>query len=60
MQTGLEDKPWYFGAAIGLVVAVLLFLAANSFLFKPREEQITRLEDRRANLQATATRATAT
>ena len=52
MQTGLEGKPWYFGAVIGLVVAIGLYLAGNSFLLKPREQQITRLEDRRAKLQA--------
>jgi len=52
VQTGLEGKPWYFGAVVGAVVAVLLYLAANSFLLKPREQQITRLEDRRAKLQA--------
>lgn len=52
MQTGLEGKPWYIGAAIGLVVAIGIYLLGNSVLLKPREETISRLEDRRARLQA--------
>ena len=52
MQTGLEGKPWYIGAAIGLVVAIGIFLLGNSLFLKPREQRISRLEDRRAKLQA--------
>jgi len=52
VQTGLEGKPWYFGALIGLGVAIGLYLAGNSWILKPREERIARLEDRRATLQA--------
>ena len=52
MQTGLEGKPWYFGAIIGLIVAGLVYWAGNAMLLKPREQQITRLEDRSAKLQA--------
>jgi len=52
VQTGLEGKPWYFGAAIGLALAIGLYLLGNSMLLKPREQQISRLEDRRAKLQA--------
>ena len=52
MQTGLEGKPWYFGAVIGLIVAIGLYVAGNTWFLKPREQQITRLEDRRAELQA--------
>jgi type IV pilus assembly protein PilO len=52
VQTGLEGKPWYIGAAIGLVVAIGAYLLGNSIFLKPREQQISRLEDRRATLQA--------
>ena len=52
MQTGLEGKPWYIGAVIGLVVAVGIYLLANSLVLKPREQRISRLEDQRAKLQA--------
>lgn len=52
MQTGLEGKPWYIGAVIGLVLAIGIYLFGNSLLLKPRDQQISRLEDRRAELQA--------
>ena len=52
MQTGLEGKPWYIGAVIGLVLAIGAYLLGNSLLLKPREQQISRLEDRRGLLQA--------
>ena len=52
MQTGLEGKPWYYGAVVGLAVAIGLYLLGNSMLLKPREQTISRLEDRRAKLQA--------
>ncbi len=51
MQTGLEGKPWYIGAAIGLVLAIGAYLLGNSLLLKPREQRISRLEDRRGRLQ---------
>ncbi len=52
MQTGLEGKPWDIGAVVGLVVGGLLYWGGNTMLLKPREQRITRLEDRRATLQA--------
>jgi type IV pilus assembly protein PilO len=52
VQTGLEGKPWYIGAVVGVVVAVGFYLLGNSMLLKPREQQISRLEDQRARLQA--------
>ena len=52
MQTGLEGKPWYIGAVIGLVLAAGIYLLGNSLLLKPREQRISRLESQRANLQA--------
>jgi len=34
METGLEGKPWYFGAAIGLLAAGVLSFAGYSFQIK--------------------------
>ncbi len=51
MQTGLEGKPWYFGAAAGVVVAVGIYLLGNALLLKPRVQTIGQLENRRATLQ---------
>ncbi len=51
MQTGLEGKPWYIGAVIGAVLAVILYFAGNAMILKPREDQISALENRRATLQ---------
>ena len=51
MQTGLEGKPWYIGVAIGLVVAIVIYLLGNSLALKPREQRISNLEDRRSRLQ---------
>jgi type IV pilus assembly protein PilO len=50
VQTGLEGKPWYFGAAIGLVVAILLYLGGNAVFLKPRKQQISGLETKQAQL----------
>jgi len=52
VQTGLEGKPWYIGLVIGVVVAIGLYLLGNTLILKPREQRISRLEDRRAKLQA--------
>ena len=52
MQTGLEGKPWYIGVAVGMALAVGLYLLGNSLLLKPREQQITNLQSQRAKLQA--------
>ncbi len=51
MQTGLEGKPWFFGAAVGVVLAIGLYLLANMLLFKPRQQTISDLEARRSTLQ---------
>jgi type IV pilus assembly protein PilO len=40
IQTGLEGKPWYYGAAAGGLLAVALIAAAWYLLVTPREKQI--------------------
>ncbi len=51
MQTGLEGKPWYFGAITGVVIAVVLYLLGNVFFFKPIQQQIQGQERRLGQLQ---------
>ena len=52
MQTGLEGKPWYLGAIIGLVVAAVIYFGGNAMVLKPRVQEIDGLEAKRAQLQA--------
>jgi type IV pilus assembly protein PilO len=40
IQTGLEGKPWYFGAATGAVLAAALMAGAWYLLVTPRNKQI--------------------
>jgi type IV pilus assembly protein PilO len=40
IQTGLENKPWYVGAAIGTLVAAALVAAVWYLAINPREKQI--------------------
>lgn len=40
IQTGLEGKPWYFGAAAGGVLAAALVAGAWYFLVTPRNKEI--------------------
>ncbi len=52
-STGLEEKPWYFGAIIGLALACgLYFWAANKYLLGPKKDQLARLETELAELNA--------
>lgn len=52
MQTGLEGKPWFYGAGAGLLVAGAIYFAANIWLLKPQREGIERQESKLAGLQA--------
>ena len=52
LQTGLEDKPWYVGALIGLVLAVGLYYGANRALLKPKKQQLATMETRLTDLRA--------
>ncbi|HKI85366.1 MAG TPA: type 4a pilus biogenesis protein PilO [Thermoanaerobaculia bacterium] len=51
MQTGLEGKPWYYGAVTGVVLAVVLYLLGNVLFFKPVQKQIQAQEQRLGRLQ---------
>ncbi len=51
-QTGLEGKPWYFGAAAGLALAALVYFGANVWLLKPKRVEIDREEAKLSDLQA--------
>ena len=52
LQTGLEDKPWYVGALIGLAISAGLYWGANRMLLKPKKEQLTTMETRLTDLRA--------
>ena len=52
IQTGLEDKPWYVGALIGLVIGVGLYIGANRTLLTPKKEQLETMEARLIDLRA--------
>lgn len=52
MQTGLEGKPWYYGLAVGLLVAGAFFWGANMFLMGPVKDDVESLEGQLSNLQA--------
>lgn len=51
-RTGLEDKPWYVAAGLGIVLAILLYWGANLWLLKPRKEALAGQETRLAGLQS--------
>ncbi len=51
-RTGLEDKPWYVSAIVGVVVAGLIYWGGNQWLLKPRKENLAQLETQLAGLQA--------
>jgi Tfp pilus assembly protein PilO len=51
MKTGLENKPWYFGAGIGLVVGAVIFGLGWWRLIQPIKDEITRGEGTLAELQ---------
>ncbi len=50
-RTGLEDKPWWVAALLGLVIAVLLYWAGHQYLLKPRKENLARLDQELSVLQ---------
>ena len=51
-RTGLEDKPWYVSAILGVVIAGLIYWGGNQWLLKPRKENLAQLETQLASLQA--------
>lgn len=51
-QTGLEGKPWYYGAAMGLVLGGLLVGLLHMWKLKPIKAEIARLEVKQGELDA--------
>ncbi|MDH3746167.1 MAG: type 4a pilus biogenesis protein PilO [Acidobacteriota bacterium] len=51
-NTGLEEKPWYFGAAIGLLLAGGLYWAANKYFLEPKKAEVANLESQLTTLNA--------
>jgi type IV pilus assembly protein PilO len=51
MKTGLEGKPWYFGAGIGVAIGAVIFGLAHWRLIQPIKDEIARGEATLAELQ---------
>jgi type IV pilus assembly protein PilO len=51
-QTGLEGKPWYYGAAMGLVMGGLLVALLHMWQLKPIKAEIARLQAKQGELDA--------
>ena len=51
-ETGLEDKPWYVGALIGVLIALGVYYGANHVLLKPKKEQLASMEVALTDLRA--------
>lgn len=51
-QTGLENKPWYFGLIVGLIAGGALYWGAHSWLLKPKHQEIAKQETLLADLQS--------
>ncbi|MDX1644771.1 MAG: type 4a pilus biogenesis protein PilO [Thermoanaerobaculia bacterium] len=52
MQTGLEGKPFYYGAIAALVVSGVVFWIAHTFWFQEMQATIQRQEVKLTDLQA--------
>lgn len=51
MQTGLEGKPWYIGAVLGLVLAIVIAFAGYKMKLERMQRDIDGQEKRLAELQ---------
>jgi Tfp pilus assembly protein PilO len=51
MQTGLEGKPWWVGAVVGLVIGALIVAGGYYFVNKGQLQTIRQKENRLAGLQ---------
>lgn len=51
MQTGLEGKPWYYGAIAGIVVGGIIYFGAHRFMLTPKSDRVSSLETQLAGLQ---------
>ena len=52
LQTGLEGKPWYQGAIVGLLIAIVLLVAGHQFFYKKQISQIEREQKKLEELEA--------
>ncbi len=50
-RTGLEDKPWFVSAILGLVLGGLIYWGGDQWLLKPRKENLAKLEKQLATLE---------
>ena len=51
IRTGLEDKPWWVSAIVGLVLASLIYWGGHHYLLKPKYQELKKQEDKLAGLQ---------
>ena len=51
IQTGLEGKPWYYGAGIGLLIGALLVAGGYYFVCSKQYDQIAAQDKKLAELQ---------
>jgi type IV pilus assembly protein PilO len=51
LQTGLEDKPWHYGAIFGLLVGAGLYFAAHTYLLEPKRAELAALDAKLSELQ---------
>jgi type IV pilus assembly protein PilO len=52
MQTGLEGKPWWHGAAVGVFLGAVILGLTYYFVADPRNKELVRLDRRLTDLQA--------
>lgn len=50
-RTGLEDKPWFVSAIVGLILGGLIYWGGDQWLLKPRKENLAKLEQQLATLE---------
>ncbi len=50
-RTGLEDKPWYYGLFVGLLVAVGIYFLMHVWKLKDQRQDLARKEAQLATLQ---------
>jgi Tfp pilus assembly protein PilO len=51
LKTGLEGKPWYVGAGVGLLLGILIFFLGWWQFLSPMKDQLTAGEQQLADLQ---------
>jgi type IV pilus assembly protein PilO len=51
-ETGLEGRPWYYGAIIGLVAGGAIYFGAHKFFLTPKYDRIAAQEAKLTELRA--------